>query len=412
VKSRRPVGLPSDSREASPGRCHLSAPSFDGAKNDQVIGVVVTQPFDLWGQRGWAGTDVVGESHYFSHIRSLFPTNLKGDGMELELAAQLIPEPKNIHDPTAVAVRCGGGCVGYLAREQAAAYFPILSALVAEDWSPQVKARVWGANRDEYDYDVRGKLVERQSFVGSVRLDLAEPHLLVPVNMPPEKPYILLPTGNAIQVTGEEIHIRTLIPFLRDEGEAWIYATLHELVEQMARSSRTIVEVRIDTSPVGKLTPRMSAELLPAIRHLAEHGSCTAVRAIVKGNRIKADVVLYTARANQLSAAWLEDLTPSKVGRAGQPSSTAASNAQPAAGSRAIQRQPEPLADSRPVAASAWKFNPAPGWPPPPSGWEPPPDWRPDPSWPPAPPGWSFWSLSAQRPGSCGIESVPDRADP
>jgi len=37
------------------------------------------------------------------------------------------------------------------------------------------------------------------------------------------------------------------------------------------------------------------------------------------------------------------------------------------------------------------RFNPAPGWPPPPPGFMPPPHWQPDPSWPPAPPGWQIW---------------------
>jgi len=37
------------------------------------------------------------------------------------------------------------------------------------------------------------------------------------------------------------------------------------------------------------------------------------------------------------------------------------------------------------------RFNPAPGWPPPPEGFTPDPGWRPDPSWPPAPPGWQLW---------------------
>lgn len=37
------------------------------------------------------------------------------------------------------------------------------------------------------------------------------------------------------------------------------------------------------------------------------------------------------------------------------------------------------------------RFNPAPGWPPPPPGFVPPPGWQPDPSWPPAPPGWQLW---------------------
>jgi hypothetical protein len=37
------------------------------------------------------------------------------------------------------------------------------------------------------------------------------------------------------------------------------------------------------------------------------------------------------------------------------------------------------------------RFNPPPGWPPPPPGFAPDDGWRPDPSWPPAPPGWQLW---------------------
>jgi collagen type III alpha len=37
----------------------------------------------------------------------------------------------------------------------------------------------------------------------------------------------------------------------------------------MARSAREVVEVRVDDARVGQLTPKMSGELLPAIRHLA-----------------------------------------------------------------------------------------------------------------------------------------------
>jgi hypothetical protein len=37
------------------------------------------------------------------------------------------------------------------------------------------------------------------------------------------------------------------------------------------------------------------------------------------------------------------------------------------------------------------RFNPAPGWPPPPPGWVPPIGWKPDPSWPAAPANWRFW---------------------
>src|SRR5579859_1392853 len=52
------------------------------------------------------------------------------------------------------------------------------------------------------------------------------------------------------------------------------------------------------------------------------------------------------------------------------------------------------------------RFNPAPGWPPPPPGFVPPPHWQPDPSWPPAPPGWQLWvdddDPDPRRPGEFG----------
>jgi hypothetical protein len=51
------------------------------------------------------------------------------------------------------------------------------------------------------------------------------------------------------------------------------------------------------------------------------------------------------------------------------------------------------------------RFNPAPGWPPPPPGFVPPPYWQPDPSWPPAPPGWQLWVDD----GAPDPESIPAR---
>jgi hypothetical protein len=174
----------------------------------------VSIPFDLWGQRGWAGAEVAGESHYAQQLRSLFGEDFKPSGTEIQVAVQLIPEPTNKFDGNAVGVWSGSAQWGYLPREDAARYVSVLSALVSRGWIPQVSARVWA----------------------------------------------------------------------------------HEIVEQLARSTRDVVEVRIDGVRVGQLTPKMSTELLPAIRHLAVRGEATGARAIVKGNRIKSEVVLYVAR--------------------------------------------------------------------------------------------------------------------
>jgi hypothetical protein len=51
-------------------------------------------PFDLWGQRGYAGIEVAGESYYASAIRGLFGTGFKPGGTEINVTAASVPEPK------------------------------------------------------------------------------------------------------------------------------------------------------------------------------------------------------------------------------------------------------------------------------------------------------------------------------
>ncbi|MCY1138215.1 HIRAN domain-containing protein [Actinoplanes sp. Pm04-4] len=297
--------------------------------------------FELWGQRGYPHVDIVGESHYGDAIRAVLGADFKAQGTELLAPATLTPEPGNRHDRHAVGVWIDSQLVGYLPREEAVRYSPVLTHLSVQGWAPQVTARVWGS--------------EWEGFRGSVRLDLAEPHMLVPANLPPSMPHRLLPRGAAIQVTGEDKHLAELTPFLRPEGECWVHVTLHDIVEQT-------VEVRLDGSRVGQLTRRMSAELRPAVRHLAEQGHTSAARAIVKGNRIKAEVVLYVARAHQLPESFLG---PAEV------------------------KAHEPI----PPAPTGVRFAVPPEWPTPPEGWTPPPGWEPDPSWKPAPAGWQWWVL-------------------
>jgi hypothetical protein len=44
--------------------------------------------------------------------------------------------------------------------------------------------------------------------------------------------------------------------------------------------------------------------MLPTVQFLAGRGEMTCVRAIVKGNLLKAEVVLYALRAHELPADW------------------------------------------------------------------------------------------------------------
>lgn len=219
----------------------------------------------------------------------------------------LVPEPRNRHDPHAVAVQIAGQTVGYLAREIAADYSRVLQQLDAQGFVAQVQARIWTRDYDEYEVDRRGNYAQSTRFGAGIKLDLGEPHLLVPGNMPPAGAHELLAVGGAIQVTGEEDHADVLAGYCGPAGEQWVYATLHEVTQQLARSTRTVVEVRLDSERVGQLTPKMSGDLLAAIRHINELGGAAACRALVKGNRAAAQVTLYVRRSHELEDAWFDE---------------------------------------------------------------------------------------------------------
>ncbi|MEV4347240.1 HIRAN domain-containing protein [Actinoplanes sp. NPDC049596] len=328
----------------------------------------MAEPFELWGQRGRAYFEVVGESFYEEQIKALFKDS-KGD--ELDFVVELRPDPLNQYDPNAVGVWGPTGQVGHLSRDNAKKYQPALLQVVQAGWRPVVGARAYGSEYENYD--------GRKTFRGGVWLDLAEPHMLFPLNAPPPAgTHRLLPVGAAMQVSGEDKHMDALVAHLRPEGEGWVYATLHSITEQTARTSKELVEVRVDGHRVGQLTPKMSGELLPVVTHLAAGGATTTARAVVKGNRLKAEVVLYVQRAHELPASWVE----------AQPAPRAHVPA-PAAAARAHVPVPP-----RPTGV---RFVVPPEWPQPPAGWEPQTGWQPDPKWPAAPADWQYWQLTWSR---------------
>lgn len=256
--------------------------------------------FDVWGDTHWCNQDVVGESHYASAIRALMPPRIPTDGIYLDdLQALLWPEPRNAHDPNAVAVVIRDSIVGYLPRDVAATYTARLQAMMARGLLPATRCRVrgfvqpgWGTPGD---------------FGATVWVALPPPHHLEPVNNAPQQPYAELPPGPAIQVTGEEDHVDHLRRYARPEGEAWAWVTLHPVQGQ---NSKTFVEVRLDGQTAGRLSPKMSTDMLPAVQHVEAAGKTTAARAIVKGNQLRMEVVVYAARVHELTADWFTTVGP------------------------------------------------------------------------------------------------------
>ncbi|WP_198167541.1 hypothetical protein [Microbispora sp. ATCC PTA-5024] len=291
------------------------------------------------------------------------------------------------HDPNAVAVLVEYETVGYLPRNDAVRYRALFSHLAASGFVARVPCRVWGGRVTDHGYDRAGRMTLTEQFRGSVTVALAEPHLCLPVNAAPQTPHVVLPQGGSIQVSGEEHHLAEIKPFLRAEGESYAYATLHELNDSSGRAVKQLVEVRLDGNRVGQLTPKMSGDLLPAIRHLDSIGCLTVAKAKIKGNHLKAEVILYCARAHELPNDW-----PGAIGQ-GLPSAQTAMRTEVQAGIGSSSAGPTAFASHAPIPPKPTRirFVVPPGWPPAPEGWEPPPGWQPDPSWPQAPHNWSFW---------------------
>jgi hypothetical protein len=268
-------------------------------------------PFSLWGDALWCGQEVVREAPHEQAIRSLFPAPIPARGADLDTQADLVPEPHNRFDPRAVAVRVQGQVVGYLPREDAHRYYPVLAGLVAQGLQPQVPCHLWVSEWKPADWQHAAG--GGTDFHASVAVAIGQPHMLVPVNRPPTASHFLLPPGSGIVVPGDQAPADVLAPFFRPEGECWVYATLHTTEERDDPSARarTVVEIRLDGEPVGRLSARLSAEFLPAVQYLAEMRAGTAARLAVRGDRTASELTLYAARTRDLPATWPDGLTRS-----------------------------------------------------------------------------------------------------
>jgi hypothetical protein len=103
----------------------------------------VATVWDLPGQDGTFGQDVVGESFHAAQFALLFKDiHIDSEGVNLHEKASLVPEPRNEYDPLAVAVVIRGQTVGHLPGDDAARYQPTLLAAIKAGRDPQVDARL------------------------------------------------------------------------------------------------------------------------------------------------------------------------------------------------------------------------------------------------------------------------------
>lgn len=151
-------------------------------------------------------------------------------------------------------------------------------------------------------------------YVARVSLALNEPHLLIPLNDPPENAYGLLPWGHGLQVTGEGHHQEVLTSFRTSSGGGIVIGTLHITQGGTTRAPKEIVEVRLDNARIGQLTPASSQHFIPTIRHLEHKGLMAAAWVRIKGSAIAAQATLQASKAHELTEAWFaEPLTVARL---------------------------------------------------------------------------------------------------
>jgi hypothetical protein len=259
----------------------------------------------LIGADGYTNTEVAGEFARMDSIHAALGRKPKRDE-EIEqedLLAALVPEPTNRHDANAVMVQVNGQHVGYLEKEAAALYSPVIREVWDAGYVAATGARIWASSRQDWDAPKKLKYYAR------VSVALGEPHLLLPANDPPFDAYSILPWGSALQLTGEEQHQEWLARYLRPPGEVIVLATLHEIQGGSARAPKSIIDLRIDDQRVGQLSPSSSQHFLPAVRHLGAQAASTAGWLRIRGSSIASQATLHATKAHELPADWFEEPT-------------------------------------------------------------------------------------------------------
>lgn len=250
-----------------------------------------------WGPAN-APLEAVGEAYRPEAFIGLF----KGlplhspDGAELEFPAALVPDPTNPYDHSAVAVWVGGYHVAYMDRSTARVWHRPLQAFAERNEHVVVPCRVWAADRG-------GRIAAR------VTVYLPAVDALEPSNSLPPEPFEVLPAGPAMQVTREDQHMDVLGSHATGR-ERPVACTLHSIHELRPRSAFGAVEVRLDGERVGVLSKVQSENMLPLVKHVEARAKTAVARAVVRGNKLKADVVLFVAKSQDVAPEWIDAVGP------------------------------------------------------------------------------------------------------
>jgi len=254
-----------------------------------------TRHYQLWSRGHWFDQVFEVEERYLPTVRSLFPKNMAGEGTELVLDAELVPELDGPQGLWSIAIRVTGRTIGYLAQDEAIAWAGVIRRVIASGYLPVTDCRIYAREYDGFD---------GLEFWTNVQVTLGEPAEALPQNQPPTAPYTMVPKSSIIQVTKEEQYFDALRKIVPAGGHAVFFATLHERPAEGKRTPR--VEVRINDECVGQLTPQTSQRYLPMIRHLRDRDLLTACWSDVTGSSVAAEVRIKAAKANEATPEVLD----------------------------------------------------------------------------------------------------------
>lgn len=208
------------------------------------------------------------------------------DGTTIKDAAAILLPTAH---PMAPAVVVDGQWVGNLVDPAAEEHARCVLALADRGLSMMVYAEVWALND-------RGTIRSRVSLRAPEASEMIAPPM-------PAGRCVLLPHGSTIQVTGEESFLPDVSGLLQGRSLRHVAAELRRAPQPGKGKER--LEVGVEGRQVGWLTPAMSEQLLPIVTLCETKGLTVVCRAVVKGNQIKADVTLDTAKAGDLTDDWL-----------------------------------------------------------------------------------------------------------
>lgn len=286
-------GTKPDTKPAS--LIEVATPQKKSSNADHIPPQPSGRRVQAWG-KGEHVIEVVGEAFRPNSFNNIFRGHslTTENGQELTTDATLVNDDKNPYDHNAVAIFIGHNHVGYLDRDEASRWTRIVKGFADQNQVLQVRARVWAANRS-------GRIVAR------VTLYLPDKSNIKPTNPLPTNPYVVLPSGQTIQVTKEEEHMHVIRPFIRPIDTP-IAVTLHKVQEQTPRTTKEIVEVRLNDLRVGVLTPTTSTNVMPLLDFLTEHNYTAVARATLKSNQLKADITLQIARVGEVPQHWFNEI--------------------------------------------------------------------------------------------------------